>query len=135
MSSKFRNVALLLPAFVLATGLASAQPGVKVSTVNSDGSVTTTTLSNTSGGPGAKAPVFSNPLTPGLPYWDVQSIAGTSTNYYNQVPYITAPPNPSIATGPDDILLVVNRTISRIRTPTRPAIPGPQIPTITWPRK
>src|SRR5580700_3491773 len=136
MSSKFRNVALLLPAFVLATGLASAQPGVKVSTVNSDGTVTTTSIqANTSGGPGAKAPVFSGCLpgaptctTPGVPYWDVLSLAGTSTNYYNQVPYLTAPPNPSIAVGPDDIVLVVNRTISRYPNPNAAGNSGPTNP-------
>jgi hypothetical protein len=129
MSSKFRNVALLLPAFVLATGLASAQPGVKVSTVNSDGSVTTTSIqADTSGGPGAKSPVFSSSATPGLPYWDVLSLAGTSTNYYNQVPYLTAPPNPSIAVGPDDIILVVNRTISRYPNPNAAGNSGPTNP-------
>jgi len=33
------------------------------------------------------------------------------------VPYITQPPNPQIATGPDDILTIVNRTISRYPNP------------------
>jgi len=129
MSSKFRNVALLLPAFVLATGLASAQPGVKVSQVNPDGSVTTNSIkADTSGGPGAKAPSFSNSATPGLPYWDVLSIAGTSTNYFNQMPYLTSPPNPSIATGPDDVLLVINRTISRYPNPNASGNSGPTNP-------
>jgi len=74
------------------------------------------------------APVFSSSATPGLPYWDVLSLAGTSTNYYNQVPYLTAPPNPSIATGPDDIILVVNRTISRYPNPNAAGNSGPTNP-------
>jgi len=116
MSSKIRNVALLLPAFVLATGLASAQPGVKVSAVNSTGSVTTTTLTNdSSSGPTAKAPaVDANGLAK---YWDGLGTGGASTNYFSVPPYITAPPNPQIAVGPDDILTIVNRTISRFPNP------------------
>jgi len=115
MSSKIRNVALLLPAFVLATGLASAQSIVKVNTVNPDGSITTTNLTPTSNGPGAKAPT---PAADGsAKYWDGLGIGGASTNYFTQVPYIIQPPNPQIATGPDDILTIVNRTISRYPNP------------------
>src|ERR1022692_3319787 len=115
MSSKIRNVALLLPAFVLATGLASAQSSVKVSTVNSDGSITTTNLTGTPNGPGAKAPT---PAADGsAKYWDGLGIGGASTNYFSQVPYLIAPPNPQIAAGPDDILTIVNRTISRYPNP------------------
>src|ERR1022692_3891696 len=115
MSSKIRNVALLLPAFVLATGLASAQSSVKVSTVNPDGSVTTTNLTGTPNGPGAKAPT---PAADGsAKYWDGLGIGGASTNYFSQVPYLIAPPNPQIAAGPDDILTIVNRTISRYPNP------------------
>src|SRR5580704_4578549 len=115
MSSKIRNVALLLPAFVLATGLAFAQPGVKVSTVNSDGTVTTTNLSNSSSGPAALTPTAAPDGS--AKYWDGLGIGGTSTNYFTNVPYITAPPNPQIAAGPDDILTIVNRTISRYPNP------------------
>jgi len=117
MSSKIRNVALLLPAFVLATGLALAQPsGVKLSTVDSSGTVTTTNLTaSTPNGPGAKSPTQNADGT--LKYWDGLGIGGTSTNYFTQVPYITATPNPQIATGPDDILTIVNRTISRYPNP------------------
>jgi len=115
MSSKIRNVALLLPAFVLATGLASAQSSVKVSTINPDGSVTSNNLTPTSNGPGAKAPT---PAADGsAKYWDALGIGGTSTNYFSQVPYLIAPPNPQIAAGPDDILTIVNRTISRWPNP------------------
>src|ERR1035438_8563060 len=138
MSSKFRNVALLLPAFVLATGLASAQPGVKVSTVNSDGTVATTTISSdTSGGPGAKAPVFSNPLQPGpgfFPYWDVPYPAGASTNYAGSFTAITETPSPQIATGPDDILMIVNRAISRYPNPNASGNTGPTNPYLYLPR-
>jgi hypothetical protein len=115
MSSKIRNVALLLPAFVLATGLASAQPGVKVSSIN-NGSVSTTTISNDpSSGPTAKAPaVDANGLAK---YWDGLGTGGASTNYFSTPPFITATPNPQIAVGPDDILTIVNRTISRFPNP------------------
>jgi hypothetical protein len=137
MSSKFRNVALLLPAFVLATGLASAQPGVKVSTVNSNGTVATTTISSdTSGGPGAKAPVFSNPLQPGpgyFPYWDVPYPAGASTNYAGSYTAITETPSPQIATGPDDILMIVNRAISRYPNPNASGNTGPTNPYLYLP--
>src|SRR5450631_1284027 len=116
MSSKIGNVALLLTAFVLATGLASAQPGVKVSQVGSNGTVTTTNLTATTpNGPGAKAPTAA--ADGSAKYWDGLGIGGTSTNYFSQVPYITAPPNPQIAAGPDDILTIVNRTISRYPNP------------------
>ena len=115
MSSKIRNVALLLPAFVLATGLASAQPGVTVSTIN-NGSVSTTTITNDpSSGPTAKAPaVDANGLAK---YWDGLGTGGASTNYFSTPPFITATPNPQIAVGPDDILTIVNRTISRFPNP------------------
>src|ERR1022692_4231628 len=115
MSGKTRNVALLFQALLVATGLASAQSGVKVSTVNSDGSITTTNLTGTPNGPGAKAPT---PAADGsAKYWDGLGIGGTSTNYFSQVPYLVAPPNPQIAAGPDDILTIVNRTISRYPNP------------------
>src|SRR5436190_5030057 len=99
MSRKIRSVALLLPAFVLATGLASAQSGVKVSTVSSNGSVTTTNMTSSPNGPGAKAPT---PAADGsAKYWDGLGIGGASTNYFSQVPYLIKPPNPQIAAGPD----------------------------------
>jgi hypothetical protein len=105
MSSKIRNVALLLPALVLATGLASAQPTIRVTSTNPDGTSATTTLDSTNG-PAARTPAVGR-------YWDGLA----STNYYNQPPYISAPPNPQIAVGPDDILTIVNRTIARYPNP------------------
>ena len=116
MRCKSRSVGLLLPAFVLAAGLASAQSGIKVSTVGSSGTITTTTITNDpSTGPVSKAPT---PAADGsAKYWDGIGRGGASTNYFSQVPYITQPPNPQIATGPDDILTIVNRTISRYPNP------------------
>src|SRR5579871_5687599 len=116
MSGKPANIGLLLiPAIILTAGLSSAQPGVKVSTVGSNGTITTTTLTSTSGGPAAKAPT---PAADGsAKYWDGLGIGGTSTNYFSQVPYIAQTPNPQIAAGPDDILTIVNRTISRYPNP------------------
>jgi hypothetical protein len=109
MSSKIRNVALLFPALALAT-LAYAQPGIKISQVDSSGQVTHSTF-DPSSGPVAKAP------TPGpngtFKYWDGLS----ATNFYNQANFIAAPPNPQIAVGPDDILTIVNRTIARYANP------------------
>ena len=113
--SKLRNVALLFPAFVLVSGVASAQPGVKLSSVNSNGTVTTSTVNATSGGPTSLAPTAA--ADGSAKYWDGLGIGGASTNYFSQVPYITATPNPQIATGPDDILTIVNRTISRYPNP------------------
>ena len=108
--SRIRNVALLLPALVLATGLASAQPGIKISQVDSSGQVTHSTF-DPSSGPAAKAP------TPGpsgtFKYWD----GLPATNYYLTPNYTTSPPAPQIAVGPDDVLTVVNRTIARYPNP------------------
>jgi len=79
-----------------------------VKTVDSAGKVTQTT--------------FDSDVTPKAPtgganntykYWDVLGTGGTSTNYFSTPPYITAPPNPQIAVGPDDIITIVNRTIAR----------------------
>src|SRR5215467_13176744 len=110
--SRIRNVALLLPALVLVTGLASAQPGIKISSVDSTGQVTQSTF-DPSAGPVAKAP------TPGpngtYKYWDSLS----STNYLGLALQMPSPstssvgfaPNPQIAVGPDDILVTVNHTI------------------------
>jgi hypothetical protein len=114
--SRIRNTALLFPALVLTAGLASAQQGLKISSVDDTGQVTQSTF-DPSSGPVAKAP------TPGpngtFKYWD--SIAATAylgfpinTPTPNQV---SAPPNPQIAVGPDDILTIVNRTIARYPNP------------------
>src|SRR5579871_250220 len=116
MSTRTREVGLAGLAFVLAAGLAFAQPGVKLSTVNQNGSVTSSTLTaGSTGGPGVKAPT---PAADGsAKYWDGLGLGGASTNYFSQVPYIVQTPNPQIAVGPDDILTIVNRTISRYPNP------------------
>lgn len=115
MDYRIRNVALLFLALVLAAGLASAQSGIKVSQINSNGSVTQTTINSDPGGPVTKAP------TPGangtFKYWDGIGSGGSSTDYYNRPPFLTQPPNPQIGVGPDDILTVVNRTIARYPNP------------------
>lgn len=107
MNFRIRNVALLFLALVLAAGLASAQ-GVR--TVDSKGAVTDTTFTDPNG-PTAKAPTGGANNT--YKYWDVLGTGGTSTNYFSTPPYITQPPNPQVAVGPDDILTIVNRTIAR----------------------
>ncbi len=115
MIRKPRNAGLLFPVLVLAT-VVSAQQGVKFSSVNSDGTVTSNTSSaGANTGPGVKSPT---PAADGsAKYWDGLYTGGASTNYFTQVPYIIQPPNPQIAVGPDDILTIVNRTISRYPNP------------------
>jgi len=108
------NIALLAAAVFLAAGLASAQRGVTVSTVNSGGTVTTSSYTGASGGPTPLAPFSTDGNSK---YWDGLGLGGASTNYFTQVPYINATPNPQIATGPDDILTIVNRTIARYPNP------------------
>jgi hypothetical protein len=117
MDFRIRNVALLLLAVVLATGLASAQSvGIKVSQVDSNGTVTQTTINASPGGPVAKAPTAGPAGT--FKYWDVMgAAAGSATDYTTRPPYLINPPNPQIATGPDDILGVVNRSIVRYPNP------------------
>jgi len=107
MNFRIRNVALLFLVLVLAAGLASAQ-GVKV--VNSSGNTVANTSSDQNG-PAPKAPTGGANNT--YKYWDVLGTGGTSTDYFSRPPYITAPPNPQIAVGPDDIITIVNRTIAR----------------------
>src|SRR5579871_6215703 len=113
--SNSRNLVLWFPALVLTAGLLSAQPGVKLTSINSDGTVTTSTVNATSGGPTSKAPTAA--ADGSAKYWDGLGLGGASTNYFTQVPYIVQPPNPQIAAGPDDILTIVNRTISRYPNP------------------
>ena len=116
MDFRVRNVALLFLVLVLASGLASAQQGVKVSQVGSGGTVTQSTVTfGSSGGPAAKAPTAGPNGT--FLYWDVLGTAGASTNYYSQPPFITAPPQPQVAVGPDDIFTVVNRSIAHYANP------------------
>ena len=117
MDFRIRNVALLFLALVLAAGLASAQPGVTVKQVGSNGAVTQTNVdfSGSNGGPVPKAPTGGANGT--FKYWDVLGTGGASTNYFSQPPYLTAPPNPQVAVGPDDIFTIVNRTIARYPNP------------------
>ncbi len=114
--SRFRHVALLLLVLVLATGLAFAQPQLKVSQVSSTGAITQSTFDPTSAAV-AKAPLIGH-------YWDGLA----STNFYNVPPYIAAPPNPQIAVGPDDVLTIVNRTIARYQNPNAAGATGPSNP-------
>jgi len=117
--SRIRNVALLLLVLVLATGLASAQPGIKVTQVTAAGPVSLPSFNP--GSVASRAPVA------GM-YWD--GIAGTD---YHTVPqYLNAPPNPQIAVGPDDIFTIVNRRIDRYPNPNAQAR-GAVYPTVANP--
>jgi len=114
--SQAMTKALVFGTFLFAVEVAVAQPGLKISSVDSTGQVTQSTF-DVSSGPVAKAP------TPGpngtFKYWDGLA----STNYLGipiQMPTpssVSAPPNPQIAVGPDDVLTVVNRTIARYPNP------------------
>src|SRR6185312_12730986 len=106
MSGIARHIGMLVPALVLATGLASAQPSIRVTSTNPDGTTSTGTINSSNGGPAAKSPAVGR-------YWDGLS----STDYYNRPPNIAAPPNPQIAVGPDDIFTIVNRTLARYPNP------------------
>lgn len=48
-----------------------------------------------------------------------------STNYLSLPDYVVAPPNPEIAAGPTDVLVVVNRGIARLRNPNNPVVSNP----------
>ena len=106
MNCRIRDVAMLLLVLVLVSGLASAQPGLKISRIEDSGAVTQGTFDPSTIGPSARAPRSGN-------YWDGLA----STDYYNQPPNVAAPPNPQIAVGPDDVLTIVNRTIARYPNP------------------
>src|ERR1700732_1033945 len=43
-----------------------------------------------------------------------------STDYFNYEPSVLSPPNPDLAVGPDDVLTLVNKTISRYTNPNAP---------------
>lgn len=45
-----------------------------------------------------------------------------STNYVSTEPFITQPPNPDIATGPTDILILTNRNIGRVPNINNPVL-------------
>ena len=117
MDFRIRNIALLFLALVLVAGLASAQPGVTVKQVGSNGAVTQTNVnfSGSNGGPVPKAPTGGVNGT--YKYWDGMGTGGSSTNYFSTPPYLSAPPNPQIAVGPDDIITIVNRTIAHYPNP------------------
>ena len=121
MDFRIRDAAML--ALVLAPGFASAQQGVTMSQVNPGGSVTQNSFTyGAAGGPAAISP------SPGpngtFKYWDVLSTPGTPTNFYSQPPYLTAPREPQVAVGPNDIFVVVNRSIARYANPNGPGNTG-----------
>src|SRR5215470_16103488 len=116
MVCKARHVALLLLVLCLATGVASAQPGLNISQINGSGQVTQSSFDPSVFGPDARAPRAGK-------YWDGLS----STDYYNYTTQVTAPPNPQIGVGPDDVVTIVNRTIARYPNPN--AIGNPLVTT------
>lgn len=78
-----------------------------------------------------RQPGFIDPLcgtvggpAPGSPQCNSQAgrewEGAASTDYFTYEPSVFFPPNPDIAVGPDDILTVVNRVISRYPNPNAP---------------
>jgi len=116
MVSKVRHVALLLFVLGLMTGLASAQPGLNISQIDGSGQVTQSAFNPAVYGPEARAPRAGK-------YWDGLA----TTDYYNFTTQVTAPPNPQIGVGPDDVVTIVNRTIARYPNPN--AIGNPVVTT------
>src|SRR5262245_24663486 len=91
MNCRLRNAALLLLILVLGTGLAMAQPGLKVT--ESDGS----TFNFTPSAVAAHSPTPGPTGPDGLPrykYWDALGSSNAGTDYYNfSQANVTAPPN------------------------------------------
>lgn len=113
MSSRIRSVALLIPAWVLATGLASAQ-GLKVTQVDPNSGQKTNIDVTANNGPASKAPAGQT-ANGYFRYWDAVPLS--STDFQDVPPYLATPPNPQIGVGPDDIILIVNRQIARYPNP------------------
>src|SRR5215467_5805198 len=116
MNCRIRDVALLLLVLAFAAGLASAQPGLSISQINSSGQVTQSNFDPSVIGPDARAPRAGK-------YWDGLA----STDFYNFTTQVSAPPNPQIGVGPDDVVTIVNRTIARYPNPN--AIGNPLVTT------
>src|SRR5215471_2132196 len=116
MNCRIRDVALLLLVLAFAAGLASAQPGLSISQINSSGQVSQSNFDPSVIGPDARAPRAGK-------YWDGLA----STDFYNFTTQVSAPPNPQIGVGPDDVVTIVNRTIARYPNPN--AVGNPLVTT------
>src|SRR5215470_5433957 len=106
MKRRSCDLALLLLVLALAAGVLSAQPGLSISEISSSGQVTQSNFDPSVIGPDARAPRAGK-------YWDGLA----STDYYNATSSVSAPPNPQIGVGPDDVVTIVNRTIARYPNP------------------
>jgi len=106
MNYRLCTVALVLLVLCFASTSASAQPGLKISQIDSSGQVTQSTFDPSVIGPSSRAPRAGK-------YWDGLS----STDFYNYTTQVSAPPNPQIGVGPDDVVTIVNRTIARYPNP------------------
>ena len=107
MNCRLPKVALLLAVVVLAAY--ASQPTLKVTQVNPATGVLTQSTFDRSSSATPRAPEFGK-------YWD----GVASTNYYNTPTSIINPggiPNPQIAVGPDDVLVIANRNIARWPNP------------------
>src|SRR5215467_11161632 len=101
-----RGLCSIVSALLFGFTAAHAERGLNVSQIDSSGKITQSTLDPSVFGPDARAPRAGK-------YWDGLS----STDYYNYTTQVTAPPNPQIGVGPDDVVTIVNRTIARYPNP------------------
>src|SRR5215831_394933 len=103
MNRRSWGLALIL---VLCTSAAYAQPGLNISQIDASGKIQQSTFDPAVLDPSARAPRAGK-------YWDGLA----STDFYNFTTQVTAPPNPQIGVGPDDVVTIVNRTIARYPNP------------------
>ena len=123
MKKSFSRSLLMWP--VLATCLTLTAFGQQPSLVANDATGRAPVATYT---PPSRAPLYD--ATAGTyNYWD--SLA--STDYYNVIPSILIAPNPDIAVGPDDIIVLVNRQIARYPNPNAAGNPKVTSPWIKAP--
>src|SRR5215467_12952719 len=101
-----RGLCSIVSALLFGFTAAHAQPGLSISQVDSSGKVQQSTFDPAVLDPSARAPRAGK-------YWDGLA----STDFYNFTTMVTAPPNPQIGVGPDDVVTIVNRTIARYPNP------------------
>src|SRR5882724_2536797 len=101
----------------------SAQSGPTITGTGPQGSFSYSPRSSTTRRPGLINPLCGLDGGPAVANAACDSQDGrewegtASTDYFNFEPSVISPPNPDIAAGPDDIVTLVNRTISRYDNP------------------
>src|SRR5262249_970732 len=106
MNRRICNLALLVLVSFFAAAVVSVQPGLSISQIDSSGLVKQSNFDPSTLDPASRAPRAGK-------YWDGLA----STNFYKEATSVSAPPNPQIGVGPDDVVTIVNRTIARYPNP------------------